>query len=123
MEGFTINNLVFKKGFPEVDHQTSNSFYQVLADGPIKLLKFSRKVISEHATYGAQTVEKSYRESQYYYIEKNGQMIKIKPDKKSVLAALPDHPTELEVYINVHHINFKDDAVMSQMMDYYNALK
>jgi hypothetical protein len=123
VEQFSINNETFKKGFPPVDKQTTDSYYKVLADGRTKLLRFSKKVVSEHQTYGTQTTEKSYRQTDYYYIEKDGQMIKIKPDKKSVLAALPDHPVQLEAYINIHHINFKDDQAMGQMITFYNTLQ
>lgn len=119
---FTVNNLNFAKSFPSVDTQTTSSFYQVLADGKIKLLKYSKKVIEERQTYGANAVEKSYHKMQSYYIFKDGQMIKVRADKKAILAALPDHASQLDAYIKDNKVNLKDDAGMAQVITYYNAL-
>ena len=121
LNSFVINNMRFTKGFTPVDLQTSSTFYQVLADGKVKLLKYFRKVVEERQAYGAPT-EKKYRQSQYYYIARDNQMISVKPDKKTILAALPGHGDQLEAYIKDHHINFKDDASSAQLVTYYNTL-
>src|SRR5471030_420071 len=87
LNSFVINNMRFAKGFTPVDLQTSSTFYEVLADGKVKLLKYFRKVVEERQSYGA-PIEKKYKESQYYYIARDNQMITVRPDKKTVLAAL-----------------------------------
>jgi hypothetical protein len=119
---FTINHMVFANGFPPVDTQTIAAFYQVLADGKIKLLKYSKKVIEERQTYGATATEKSYRKMQSYYIFKDGKMVKVRADKKSLLAALPDHSAQLESYIKDNNVNLKDDMAIAQVIVYYNTL-
>jgi hypothetical protein len=119
---FTINHMVFANGFPPVDTQTIAAFYQVLADGKIKLLKYSKKVIEERQTYGATAMEKSYRKMQSYYIFKDGKMVKVRADKKSLLAALPDHSAQLESYIKDNNVNLKDDMAIAQVIVYYNTL-
>jgi len=119
---FTIKNMSFVNGFPSVDLQTTSTFYQVLADGKVKLLKYYRKVIEERQTYGATAVEKSYRQSQYYYILKDNKMIKIRPDKKLIIGALPDHAAQLAAYIKDNNVNLKDDAGLAQIITYYNTL-
>jgi hypothetical protein len=121
LNSFVINNMHFAKGFTPVDVQTSSTFYQVLADGKVKLLKYFRKVVEERQSYGAPT-EKKYRQSQYYYIARGNQMITVRPDKKTMLAALPGHADQLEAYIKDHHINLKDDAGAAQLVTYYNTL-
>jgi len=119
---FTINHMVFTNGFPSVDAQTIAAFYQVLADGKIKLLKYSKKVIEERQTYGATAMEKSYRKMQSYYVFKDGKMTKVRADKKSLLAALPDQAPKLETYIKDNNVNLKDDMGMAQVITYYNTL-
>jgi len=47
LNSFVINNMHFSKGFPPVDLQTGSTFYQLLTDGKVKLLKYFRKVIEE----------------------------------------------------------------------------
>src|SRR5665213_2169032 len=77
LNSFVINNMRFAKDFAPIDLQTTSTFYNVLADGKVKLLKYFRKVIEERQSYGAPT-EKKYRQSQYYYIAKDHQMIAVR---------------------------------------------
>jgi len=49
-------------------------------------------------------------------------MIAVRPDKKTMLAALPGHNDQLEAYIKDHHINLKDEAGAAQLVTYYNTL-
>ena len=122
VKAFTIKNITFAKGFPPVDTQTTSTFYQVLADGKIKLLKYTKKVIEERQTYGATAMEKSYRAMQSYYLLKDDKIIRVRADKKPILATLSDHAAQLDAYIKDNKVNLKDDAGMAQVITYYNTL-
>ena len=43
---------VFQAGFPKIDKQRWDSFYQILAEGKTKLLKFIRYTYSDRMQYG-----------------------------------------------------------------------
>lgn len=76
--------LVFKRGFPAIDKNTELSFYQVLVDGDIKLLKKYSKGVTEAVPYGGVRVEKTNVVISNYYLYDGKELRKIKKDPKSL---------------------------------------
>lgn len=122
---FTLNTVVFASGFPAVDNFTADSYYQVIEDGKTKLLKHTSKTVIE-IKGGYSTTSKVTRQfttTEAWYILKNGSMIKVKPDKKSVLAALNDKATDIDTYLASHKVNFKNDTELAGLLNHYNSLQ
>lgn len=118
-----LKEQVFRKGFVPVDAASPETYYEVLTDGEAQLLKRTAKAIFEELPYGASSKVKTFQSEIHYYIAKNGKLIKIKKDKKSILRALSDEETEIEEYIKNKRIDLKKDEGLASLVAYYNSIK
>lgn len=113
---------LFRSGYKAVDANSEKTFYEVLYDGGTVLLKDPKKNIVEHRSYNSSTTVKSIIETPAYYLQVNGQLVKIKKDKKSILSAL-GNPAQLDKYIQDNKLNLKEDADLAKLMLYYDSIK
>lgn len=74
----------FQSGFPAVDNQDSNNFYEVLAEGKLWLLHSVRKVISERKDVMSSEVAKEYTTFTDDYIYDGKTMLRVKKGKAIV---------------------------------------
>lgn len=126
---FKLNNPVkstdffyFKNGFTPLDANTAKSFYQLLMDGTAQLIKRYTKEIFEERPYNSATTIRSFKDAELYYVVKNNQLIKIKKDKKQVLAAFADRSAELEAFIKSNGLNLKNESDLIKLIAHYNSL-
>ncbi|MBC5993859.1 hypothetical protein [Pontibacter cellulosilyticus] len=117
-----LKEQVFLSGFMPIDGAKPATFYEVLADGEVQLLRRSAKRIFEELPYGSATKVKAFKIDSFYYISKEGKLTKIKNDKKSVLQALSDKKTALESYIKTNKLDLKKDEELAKLITYYNTL-
>ncbi len=113
---------VFSSGFPAVDSQTPASFYQVIADGKTKLLRYYKKTIRTDKAFNSATSTKTFVLINLYYVFINNQITKIKPGQKTILAALNDKAGQLQTYMKSNTVNYKNDADLAKLFTYYNSL-
>ncbi|MBC3540341.1 hypothetical protein ACFSC6_12805 [Rufibacter sediminis] len=84
-----------------------NVFYEVLATGPVGLLKRNFKVIREEKAYSSASITKKIAEITTYHLRKGNDLIKIKNEEKSVLAALSNQKDKLKAYLSANNLNLK----------------
>lgn len=121
LAGGAQKNL-YKNGFPEIDHFTKISYYQVLFDGNSKLLFKNYKTISEIKPYNSATTEKKFADNESYYIFKDDVMKKIRPTKKEFLGLFKNKNTEMEAFIKTEKIDFKNNQDLTRVFEFYNSL-
>lgn len=81
----------FRKGFSPIEKNDGETFYQVLQDGDVMLLKHTAKYIKERTEYNKAGVIKEYATTVTYYVAKaDGSITKIKRDRESLVAAIGD---------------------------------
>jgi hypothetical protein len=73
--------LHFRNGFPAVDGQDVNNFYQVVVEGKLQLLLSVRKLIVTHKDDMSGEVGKEYQTYQDYYLYDGITMQRVKKDK------------------------------------------
>ena len=113
---------LFRNGYKAIDNQTEKSYYHVLFDGGTQLLKRTSKKINEEKPFNSASTIKSFEVLNFYYISNNTALIKIRKDKKSVLAALANQGDALEKYIQEKTLNIKNEEDLIQLIQYYNSL-
>lgn len=88
---FKLNTADGVKTFVKKDQIAGNgSYFQLLNQGKVKLLKKNYKNILEVKGYNSATVEKTVDENKKYYVVNNDKTIEVKLNKKSFLEALPE---------------------------------
>ena len=132
VKGFSIKGIAldesdqtdmnFSSGFPAVDDQTPKTFYQVVGDGKVKLLRYYKKKVLESTGFASQVTTKTFTLANSYYIFVNNQMTKIRPSQKTILAAMSDKGDKMQEYIKTNKVNFKSDAALAKLFSYYNSL-
>lgn len=122
IEECDLSDLSFSSGFPAVDDQTTKTFYLVVGEGKIKLLKCYRKKVIESKDFSSQITTKSFMPANSYYLLSNNQMVKIKPNQKNILAAMNDKAAQVQDYIKKNAVNFKSDVALAKLFNYYNSL-
>lgn len=115
------NSIHFLSGFAPVDNANTKTFYQILTDGKVKLLKRETKEITQHQDYSNAT-SKTVTTNPHYYLLKNDKLVLIKTNKKSILDALPDEADKIKQLITDGGIDLKNDADLIKVVEYYNQL-
>jgi hypothetical protein len=113
---------LFRSGFKTGEAHSERRFYEILYDGGTILLKDPKKSIVEQRAYNSSTTVKSIIESPAYYLQVNGQLLKIKKDKKSITAAL-GNLAQLDKYIQDDKLNEKNDTDLARLIQYYDSIK
>lgn len=117
-----INSILYRNGYKAIDDNTEKSYYQVLFDGGTQLLKRTSKKINEEKPFNSASTIKSFEVLNFYYISNNNTLIRIRKDKKSILAALANHGSALEKYLQEKSLNLKNEEDLIQFIQYYNSL-
>lgn len=116
------NEMVFRNGFAAINDNTPTTFYQVLVDGPTKLLKQFKGKMNENKPFNSATVTKEFQQQEYYFIARpDGSMQRINKNKKSVLAALNDQKDRLEKLIKEQDLNPSNENNLITLLENYNA--
>ncbi|MDT3403291.1 hypothetical protein [Mucilaginibacter terrae] len=119
---YTPEAVLFTSGFPPVDKQTEASFYKVLSDGKVKLLKhFSRHVIINKG-YSSVDGNKVYRDINNYYIFKEGKIQKVDNPQKILYSMAGTHKNKIDAFMKVNSYNWKEDEGLGRVFDFYNTL-
>jgi hypothetical protein len=126
---FTLNSVdnnglphKYRGGYKDIEGTTPASFFEVLADGKVQLLKRFTKLLFESQPIGSASKLQQFIDKTKYYLIINGKALQVKNDKKALLAALGDKQAQLEDYIKSNKINLKNDAQLGKLIDYYNSL-
>lgn len=121
IKSFSIN--VDGKGRNFIKNKTDNAFFEVLYDGPTKLVKQSQKFINEQSQYGSATKAKVIEEkSIYFLLPTNGDKIQLSKDKKATLAAMGNKQSAIDAYIKKEGLNLKNENDLIKIAQYYNTL-
>lgn len=126
ISGFELadgQGTVFRNGFPAVDRQTKNSFYEVLYDGTTPFLKRIRTIIQQEKPYNAATTTKRFTTDETFYLLRNGVLVRVKKDKKSILAQLEDQRPLLEKFIKDEDLNLSNTEDIERLLEQYDAQK
>ena len=115
-------DITFSNGFPAIDDQTVKTFYQVVGDGKIKLLKNYKKRVQESTAFASQMTTKTFITATSYYLFANNQLTKMKPSQKTILAVMNDKADKIQEYIKTNKVDFKSDVSLSKLFGYYSSL-
>jgi hypothetical protein len=115
--------VVFRNGFRPVDQQRERSFYEILHDGKIKLLRYRKANLLDVTQYNSATKQKRFDFSETYYLARpEAAPVRLKRDKKSVLDALNDKTAELETFISQDKLKFRDWDDVRKLLSHYDTL-
>jgi hypothetical protein len=114
----------FKNNFPNLEKNSSATFYQVLSKGRnFQLLKHvSKKIVSTYH-YGISETNKIESYNQYYlYDITNAKLIKTKKSVTSIITALPFYEKAIDRYLNQNEVNLKKEKQLIGLIEHLNSM-
>jgi len=121
----TANGIVFYKfqtGFPVIDRQDKNNFYQVLSDGNCTFVKSIFKKAIGVKKIVLSEVADEYETFEDYYLFIKGGIKKLKKDKEFILAELSDKQVEVNEFLLANQTNFRNTEHLIKLFNFYNSL-
>jgi len=118
---FVTNEGIFRSGFPALESLTNSSFYQVLYDGNLKLLKRNIVRIQSEKLYNSATQTKRFLKESALYLFKNGVMTRLTKDKKSLLEAMGDKQAEIEQFIKIEKLKLSKEEDVLRIVEKYEG--
>lgn len=113
-----ISKAPFKNGFPAIDEQTQETFYQVLTSGKTALLKFYGLKWIDSSPYNANTTIRKYQEVISYYLLNGNIMTKL-VRKNSNLLSLIQVP---DSYLKANKLSLTREDDIIEIVRHYNSL-
>ncbi|MDB5206830.1 MAG: hypothetical protein JWR72_1905 [Flavisolibacter sp.] len=117
-----IKNRVFRNGFPVTGKFKNETYFEVLADGKIILLKKTIKNIIESKDYNSPVTKKQIIDDDQYYLYNDGQMFLVKKDKAAIASVLKSKAPGMEAYIAANKLNLKKEKDLINLVTYCNSL-
>jgi hypothetical protein len=118
----STSKRVFRTGFPKVDVLNPSSFYEVLADGKLMLLKSLMKYAVENKNELSGEVNRLIENAENIYTFKDNQMKRLKKDREVIYDLMADKRTEITSRQRNVHPNLKNIAELINIVKFYNSL-
>ena len=103
--------VIFRSGYPAIGKNTAKSFYQVIVDKGLALLKYtSKKILEERTELGALQKVIIDTDSWFIYNAADNNFAEIKKNKNSLMQALPQYASRIKSIIDAKNLRLKSDA-------------
>ena len=113
--------MVFRCGYIPVEKNDEKTFYQVLQDGPVALVKQIKKMVVTNATYGgAENVREFSTTEAYFLAMPKGDLARIGKNKSSLIDALGDRQGKLDAWMKTNNNKGRSEADLMAAVKAWN---
>ncbi len=121
---FSLNEMVFRNGFLPYKRFTKQSFYEIVSNGEISLLKKNVKSISEYRAYNSANVSQRINENRNIFIGRENKIIASQNDDiKTIANAIDFNKSSFIIdFSNKNKLNLKKEEDLIRLVNYYNSL-
>ena len=116
-----INSIFFKTGFPPIDGNTENTFYEVLAEGKATLLKAYRISYIDRTPIDRSVSIRHYDTKTFIYLFDGSHIRKLSRNKSDIENALLYRQNAFQTYVSSHKINWKSDSDLAALFNFINS--
>lgn len=113
-------HFVFKNGYPRIDEQNENFYYQVLSEGKLELLLKAYKYVRVEKNDLSGEVSKEFVEGSKLYVYTNNSMQPLQANKNFVLLLMKDKEPSANSFIETNKVNLKKTSDLVKLFSYYN---
>ncbi|MFN3490121.1 MAG: hypothetical protein ACK4YV_13360 [Emticicia sp.] len=116
-----ISTLEFVDNYDKI----KPSFFEILVDGKIKLLEYTKINIQKPdyvEAFNTGSKDIKITKDKQLFITQGNEVLKFKPNKKIVLTLMADKRTEVEAFIKQNNIFIKDRADLLKIFNFYNQI-
>jgi hypothetical protein len=114
--GTDSQSVHFRNGYPEIGRNNHETYYEVLADGNIQLLKHRIKSIESFTEYNKGQVKKIMDKDQLYLFVPGKKFIALGKDKDAIIEALPEHAEEIKKITESRKLKLKTEKGLTELV-------
>ncbi|MDF2187796.1 hypothetical protein [Paraflavitalea sp. CAU 1676] len=129
VKGFVIytakknkDSVSFTKGFPPIEKNTEDTYYQVLVSGKVTLLQLHGRVLVEEKQLVNSGNHTRLEEEDLFYVLIDGNITLLPNDKQEVLKKLPTQPAALQEFVAKESLRMDKAADYVKIITKYNEL-
>jgi hypothetical protein len=120
-----IKNYISTLEFNDETEKVKAGFFEILADGKVKLLEYSKLKIQqpdyvEALNVGSKDIKINIEK--LLYIAKGKEVVKFSTGKKDLYELMVDKKPEIERFVKDNDLSLKDRADLAKVFRYYNTL-
>lgn len=119
---FSTPSGLFRNGFSSIESFTPQSFYEVLHDGNLKLLKKHFIRIVTEKPYNSATETKRFTKEETLFLWKDNKMYRLKKDKKAILELLGSKQPEIEAFIKEQKLKLSKEEDILKVVEKFETL-
>jgi hypothetical protein len=121
----SVRMHMFRKGFPPIDKQNSKTYYEVVYNGKVKLLRLYQIRVTEHAEPLSLTSIRRYGKVSSLYVYHPEKNITIKAPKRitEMASLFDDKREEMEKFVQENEMKKSiSEENLLRLCQYYNSL-
>ncbi|MFT3824457.1 MAG: hypothetical protein QM731_11075 [Chitinophagaceae bacterium] len=120
--GKNTDSMIFRKGYPPVDEQNAETYYQVLLNGKSVLLKLYMKKIMEEKQLVGGNIYRRLEDDEAYYLLKDSVMTLLPKDRAKVAEKFADRSEAISQFIAAQQLKMRTDEDFIAVVKKYNEL-
>ncbi|HEV7329930.1 MAG TPA: hypothetical protein VGN63_02725 [Flavisolibacter sp.] len=107
--------LHYRSGYPAVDKNGNETFYEILVDGKFQLLRCKAKTIALYKERDIPEEQRDYSKELFYTLLPNGKMVLVKKDKDYLLKEMSEYADRIREIIADQKLKLKDEAQLKSL--------
>jgi hypothetical protein len=114
-----VSTLEFVDNFDKI----KPSFFELLVDGKVKLLEFTRVNIQKPdyvEAFNTGSKDIKITKDKQFFISQGKEVLKFNTNKKEILELMSDKKAEVETFIKQNNLSLKDRVDLLQIFKFYN---
>lgn len=113
---------LFRNGFNIIGKYDRNTFFEVLAEGKLILLKKITKRMTDSREYGSAVTNYQWVDVVEYFIYQDEVMVKVKKGSKAFFETLLPNQPAVSLFISEQKTSLKSEAEIIGVINYINTL-
>jgi hypothetical protein len=110
-------SVLFRSGYPAIGNNNNKTFYEVVVDRDIALLKFvTKKILEERTELGALQKVVIDTDTWFIYNAADKNLVEIKKNKNALMEALPQYAEKIKSITEKKKLRLKTDADWSILL-------
>jgi len=106
--GNDSSTVIYRCGYPDSEKTSSKTFFELLSDGKIQLLKYRFKQIDTFKPFN-QAERKEFSDGQQLYVNVDRKLIKLKKDKEFIIGILPVYKDAILLIVDQKKLKLRNE--------------
>ncbi|WP_181843133.1 hypothetical protein [Emticicia sp. BO119] len=124
-QGFSVKHYVNTLEFKDESDKIKSGFFEILADGKVKLLDYCTLKIHQPdyvEAFNVGSKDVKINTERQLFIAKGKDVVKFNTGRKSVYVLMADKKPEIEKFVKDKGLSLKDRSDLAKVFQYYNNL-